>query len=98
LAKHRYCGDDRANTGRSDKLPGPLTGTTPVRDLHRLLQATQVKPPYVLLGASFGGLIAHLYAATYPTEVVGMVLLDAAFPDELGAAVVRIWAGLRAPK
>jgi pimeloyl-ACP methyl ester carboxylesterase len=54
-----------------------------VADLHRLLQAAKVEPPYVLLGASFGGLIAHIYAATYPKEVVGMVLLDAAFPDEL---------------
>jgi pimeloyl-ACP methyl ester carboxylesterase len=72
-ARHRYCGYDRANTGSSDKVPGPLTGKTSVADLHRLLQAAKVEPPYVLLGTSFGGLIAHLYAATHPKEVVGMV-------------------------
>src|SRR5918992_3727019 len=81
-AKHRFCGYDRANTGTSDKVPGPLTGKTSVADLHRLLQAAQIKPPYVLLGASFGGLIAYIYAVTYPKEVTGMLLLDAAFPDE----------------
>ena len=82
-AKYRFCGYDRANTGSSDKVPGPLTGKTSVADLHRLLQAAQIKPPYVLLGASFGGLIAYIYADTYPKEVTGMLLLDAAFPDEL---------------
>ena len=81
--KQRFCGYDRANTGSSDKVPGPLTGKTSVADLHRLLQAAQIKPPYVLLGASFGGLVAYIYAVTYPKEVTGMVLLDAAFPDEL---------------
>ena len=80
--KQRFCGYDRANTGSSDKVPGPLTGKTSVADLHRLLQAAQIKPPYVLLGASFGGLVAYSYAVTYPKEVTGMVLLDAAFPDE----------------
>ena len=37
----------------------------------------------MLLGASFGGMLAYLYANTYPDEVVGMVLLDSMFPDEL---------------
>ena len=51
--------------------------------MRRLLAAANVKPPYVLLGASFGGLLANLYANTYPDEVVGMVLLDSPFPDAL---------------
>lgn len=45
--------------------------------------AAGIEPPYVLLGASFGGLIAYAYANTYPDEVVGTVLLDSPFPDEL---------------
>jgi alpha/beta hydrolase family protein len=80
---HRFCGYDRANTGSSDKVPGPLTGKTTLADLHRLLQAAQIKPPYVLLGASFGGLFAYMYAVTSPKEVAGMALLDASFPEEL---------------
>jgi pimeloyl-ACP methyl ester carboxylesterase len=80
---HRFCGYDRANTGNSDKVPGPLDGKTTVAALHRLLQAAQVEPPYVLLGASFGGLFAYMYAVTYPKDVAGMVLLDASFPEEL---------------
>jgi pimeloyl-ACP methyl ester carboxylesterase len=81
--KHRICVYDRANVGRSDDVPGLRTGESSVRDLHRLLDAAGVEPPYVLLGASFGGLISNAYAATYPDEVVGMVLLDAQFPGLL---------------
>lgn len=86
---YRFCAYDRANTGTSDDVPGPLTGRSSVKDLHRLLEVAGMEPPYVLLGASFGGLLAYLYAAIHPDEVVGMVLLDAAFPDEL--SLEHLW-------
>ena len=54
-----------------------------LNDLHQLLAAAKVGQPYVLLGASFGGLVAYNYANTYPDDVFGMVLLDSMFPDEL---------------
>ena len=79
----RICVYDRANTGRSDHIPGPITGGDVVRDLHVLLDSAGIAPPYVLLGASFGGLLAYQYALTYPDQVAGMLLLDAGFPDEL---------------
>ncbi|CAN5862981.1 hypothetical protein BH18ACT11_BH18ACT11_29430 [soil metagenome] len=81
--KHRVCVYDRANVDRSDHVPGLRMGKSSVTDLHRLLDAAGVEPPYVLLGASFGGMISYSYAATYPDEVVGMVLLDAQFPGLL---------------
>jgi len=40
---HRFCGYDRANTGNSGKVPGPLNGKTTVADMHRLLQAAQLE-------------------------------------------------------
>ncbi len=48
-----------------------------------LLGAADIAPPYVLVGASFGGMLAYLYVNEHPEEVVGMVLLDAMFPDEM---------------
>ena len=81
--KHRICVYDRANVARSDDVPGLRTGKSSVTDLHRLLAAVGAGPPYVLLGASFGGLISYSYAATYPEEVAGMVLLDAQVPGLL---------------
>ena len=59
----------------------PRTAGDLVADLHALLAAAQVPGPYVLAGHSFGGLVARLYAATYPTDVAGLVLVDAAQED-----------------
>ena len=81
--EHRVCVYDRRNLGRSDTVDAPQLPRDALGDMHRLLAAADVKPPYVLLGASFGGLLAYLYANTYPDDVVGMVLLDSPFPDEL---------------
>jgi pimeloyl-ACP methyl ester carboxylesterase len=79
----QVCIYDRTNVGFSDPLPGPLSGNDAVRDLHRLLSAAHIRGPYVLLGRSFGGLIAVMYAATYPEDVSGIVLLDAPLPDDV---------------
>jgi pimeloyl-ACP methyl ester carboxylesterase len=81
--KHRICVYDRSNLGKSDKVAGPIGGKQLVTDLHTLLRKAGAKPPYVLLGASFGGMVAYAYAATYPQQVKGMLLLDAGFPTEL---------------
>jgi pimeloyl-ACP methyl ester carboxylesterase len=53
-----------------------------IEDLRGLLQAAGEKPPYVLAGYSFGGLLSLLYAGTYPDDVDGIVLVDATLPLE----------------
>jgi pimeloyl-ACP methyl ester carboxylesterase len=99
----RVCVYDRANTlGDSDAAPTPRTGADVVADLHALLEAAQVPGPYVLVGLSIGGLFSRLYAATYPNEVAGMVLLETIPEDyesraqelvgpELWAAYEALW-------
>lgn len=72
---------DRAGLGQSDPAPGPRTIQDAVIDLHALLQTAQLPGPYLLVGHSFGGLIARLYAAQYPREVVGLILLDVPHPE-----------------
>ncbi len=62
---------------RSDPVPMPRTAGSVVADLHALLRAADVPGPYVLVGHSLGGLFVRLYAATYPDEVAGLVLVDA---------------------
>ena len=62
---------------RSDPVPMPRTAEGVVADLHALLSAAGVPGPYVLVGHSLGGLFVRLYAATYPEEVAGLVLVDA---------------------
>jgi pimeloyl-ACP methyl ester carboxylesterase len=79
----RVCVYDRRNVGYSDVVNHRQTSQDAVRDMRQLLAAAGVEPPYLLLGASFGGLLAYLYANHHPDEVAGMVLLDSMFPDEL---------------
>ena len=76
------CIYDRLNAGRSDHDPGRSQAIDSVDDLHALLGAAGVKPPYLLVGHSFGGMIALMYAATYPDEVDGILLVDATLPFE----------------
>src|SRR6266545_1344285 len=55
-------------------------GAQIVTDLHTLLQRGHVPGPYVLAGHSFGGLYVLTFAARYPNEVAGMVLVDSTAP------------------
>lgn len=83
----RVCTYDRPGTyailgeevfpSRSDPIPQPRTSTDVVAELHALLQAAEIPGPYVLAGHSLGGFFARLYAATYPDEVAGLILVDA---------------------
>lgn len=80
---YRFCIYDRRNVGQSEEVSGYWTGVTAVEDLHALLGAADVEPPYVLVGAGIGGVIAHHFAAIYPEEVIGILLLDSNVPDEM---------------
>jgi pimeloyl-ACP methyl ester carboxylesterase len=73
----RVCSYDRAGDGWSDLGPHPRTLRQIVYELHTLLDKGGVKPPFVLVGHSYGGWLVRLYASTYPTEVAGMVLVEA---------------------
>jgi pimeloyl-ACP methyl ester carboxylesterase len=74
------CRYDRAGLGASDPRPEPHGAVSAVSDLHALLTAAGLPPPYVMVGASFGGLDAQLFARTYPAEVAGVVLVDGIHP------------------
>jgi pimeloyl-ACP methyl ester carboxylesterase len=76
------CWYDRAGEGWSDAGPFPRTSAAIVRDLHELLKRAGVRAPYVLAGASFGGLNSRVYGGMYPAEVAGMVLIDSSHEDE----------------
>jgi len=78
----RVCAYDRAGQGWSGDAPRPQDGLAVAADLHALLAAAGERAPYVLVGHSVGGTYAMTYAARYPGQVAGMVLLDSATPDQ----------------
>ena len=73
----RVCSYDRAGYGWSDLAPDPLSPTQIASDLHTLLETAGVPGPYILVGHSAGGIYVRAYASQYPSEVAGMVLVDA---------------------
>ena len=78
----RVCSYDRAGLGYSDSSSQPRTSKVIAGELHALLQAAGIAPPYVLVGHSMGGFDVRLYANLYRNEVAGMVLVDASHPDQ----------------
>jgi pimeloyl-ACP methyl ester carboxylesterase len=78
----KTCSYDRAGLAKSDPGPANADGQSVVSDLHKLLGASKLQPPFVLVGHSLGGLIARLYASRFPEEVKGMVFVDSYSENE----------------
>ena len=72
----RVCVYDRAGKGWSDPAPEGADPLAVVTDLHTVLERHGETGPFVLAGHSSGGVYVQAYAATYPNDVAGLVLLD----------------------
>jgi pimeloyl-ACP methyl ester carboxylesterase len=99
----RTCSYDRAGIGASDAIPGVHDAGDEIRDLERLLDRGRIAPPYVLVGHSYGGVLARLFAHAHPEETGGVVLIDAngrdnwrrgfaAWPKTIAPKYRRAWA------
>ncbi len=80
----RVCAYDRAGMGWSEMGPEPRDAKQISSELHTLLKGAGIKGPFVLVGHSFGGLSMLTYAARYPDEVAGVVLVDSSSPKQVG--------------
>ena len=81
-AEARVLGYDRPGTGASDPAEVPQDGKAVLATLDALLGQLGIEGSLILVAHSLGGLYANLYARTRPERVAGMVLVDAAHPDE----------------
>ncbi|MGN7177220.1 alpha/beta hydrolase [Paenibacillus sp. FSL R5-0490] len=72
---------DRAGLGKSESSSNPRTSREMVKELKELLNEAKIKPPYILAGHSFGGVNMRMFAAEYPNEVCGLVLIDSTPED-----------------
>jgi pimeloyl-ACP methyl ester carboxylesterase len=72
---------DRPGTGWSDTGPFPRTTAREAEELDTLLTKAGERGPFILLGHSYGGLLAANYARRHPERTAALVLLDATPPD-----------------
>ena len=79
----RVCTYDRAGYGWSEKSPRQRTSEHIVTELNLLLTNARVPGPYVLVGHSFGGYTAQLFASRYPDLTAGVVLVDASHSGQV---------------
>jgi pimeloyl-ACP methyl ester carboxylesterase len=80
-ARHQVFAHDRPGYGASGAPSGARDPCSVAAETHELLAASGLKPPYVLVGHSLGGLYQHAYARLYPDEVAALVLLDPTHPQ-----------------
>jgi pimeloyl-ACP methyl ester carboxylesterase len=78
----RVCSYDRAGYGWSEPVDEEINPKQVAKMLHTLLENGGEKPPYLMVGHSFGGVIVRTFTAEYPDEVVGMVLVDSSHENQ----------------
>jgi pimeloyl-ACP methyl ester carboxylesterase len=78
---------DRAGYAQSDKVSTERDAVSICKELHEALAKAGIKSPYVLVGHSFGGNFAQVYAGLYPSEIKGLIILDAPHQERLKAAL-----------
>jgi pimeloyl-ACP methyl ester carboxylesterase len=78
----RVCISDRPGLGSSPARIGSKTTDAGqhASELRALLNTVGEKGPFILVGHSYAGLIVRAFAAQAPTDVAGMLLIDACWP------------------
>lgn len=99
LTDHRVIALDRAGHGNNPPNKSPRNPCTIAQEQRLMLQEAGLKPPYILVGHSLGGLYQYVYAKLFPDEVVGLILLDPTHPKHWetmqkdyssGAAIIKL--------
>lgn len=67
---------DRAGLGRSEPGPQSPTAVSAASELRSLLRAMNMHPPFLLVGHSYGAIVAREFLHLHGGDVAGMVLVD----------------------
>jgi pimeloyl-ACP methyl ester carboxylesterase len=94
----RTCAYDRAGYWNSPATDGPRDAGAEADDLAALLKAANLPAPYVIVGHSYGGMIARLYAGRHTSDLAGLVLVDpsSAHQSQAAAAILPAMAAFDA--
>ena len=102
-ANTRVCSYDRAGILWSEPRAEPRDADRIATELHSLLDAASEPPPYVMVAHSLGGPLVRVYSERYPSDVAGVVFIDAShpeqysrYPDEVLEAVAEVSSRLPA--
>lgn len=83
---------NRYGYGKSKEAQNSRDGETIVNELRELLKSTNIKPPYILVGHSLGGLYMQYFANRYPNEVKALILVDSTHPQQFsGDSAYENW-------
>jgi pimeloyl-ACP methyl ester carboxylesterase len=89
----RVCSYDRAGFGWSDEGEGVQDANAISTQLHKLIEAALIQRPIILVGHSISGIYLRSYAAHYPSDLAGLVLVDGATPlqdERIPKELIRI--------
>lgn len=89
-AKAKVVSYDRAGLGKSGVVPRQVDAASAAARLHALLGAMSIDPPYILVGHSLGGLLVKYFAAAFPSDIAGAVLVD---PTNSDPRALSWWSG-----
>src|SRR6185295_13804536 len=79
----RVCAYSRAGIMWSDPSSAPFNSQNVARDLHAALSSAGERAPFIMAGHSLGGPYVMTFTRLYPSEVAGIVLVDASHPDQV---------------
>jgi len=79
---------DRPGYGLSQPCDSTRTAVRIATELHEALKRAEVEDPYVLVGWSYGGAIARVFAGAFTPQVTSLVLVDPA-PEDFYARAAR---------
>ena len=86
--KYTVCTIELFGYGHSDSTDTPRTNENYLQEMREALALAGLKPPYVLMPYSCSGIYCEYYAAKYPKEIAGLILLDCSATLEV---VARAW-------
>lgn len=85
-----WFGFNRAGVGNSENVVGKRDAITIAQETKAILEANQVKPPYILVAHSMGGVYARIFYHLYPNQVKGIVLIDATHEKQIDTLLTFI--------